>query len=240
MNSNILRITLIGLFIICSLLALSSLLGLTINMLWLSTSQPGTGNDWTREVHVKHKLLHREKDEPTLAYIARKKTTSDLDRELVVKNKHGGDGSYQFTKQRSESSNVKYIRTEKQCDIKHSAEKFDCFPQVNVTEKSCEDRGCCWRVDGSRRKPLMYNNDDDTLAPVDVPYCFYPRNHPSYNVNYINDTKLGFNMDLSGQPPTYYPRGVHRLAVDVLFETNHRLHVKVGIHEPLQPLGMAI
>ncbi|XP_060588970.1 lysosomal alpha-glucosidase-like, partial [Ruditapes philippinarum] len=79
----------------------------------------------------------------------------------------------------------------------------------------------------ARRKPLKSKIENDTQAPVDVPYCFYPRNFPSYLVDERNDTPVGLSIKLKGKPPTYYPKGVKQLAVDVSFESNQRLHVKI-------------
>jgi hypothetical protein len=127
----------------------------------------------------------------------------------------------------SKDLKVLYGEKEKQCDIKISSEKFDCYPENDVSEKGCEIRGCCWYQDMARRKPLKSKIENDTQAPVDIPYCFYPRNFPSYLVDERNDTPVGFSIKLKGEPPTYYPKGVKQLAVYVSFESNQRLHVKV-------------
>jgi hypothetical protein len=119
--------------------------------------------------------------------------------------------------------------SEKQCDIQIPSQKFDCYPEKSVTEEGCLDRGCCWQKDLSRRLPIQSMNENDTQSPVDVPYCFYPRNFPGYSVDERTDTPLGFSMKLTGKPPTYYPKGVTQLAVDVSYETDQRLHVKVNL-----------
>ncbi|XP_060570891.1 lysosomal alpha-glucosidase-like, partial [Ruditapes philippinarum] len=117
--------------------------------------------------------------------------------------------------------------SEEQCDIQIPSQKFDCYPEKSVTEEGCLDRGCCWQKDLSRRLPIQSMNENDTQSPVDLSYCFYPRNFPGYSVDERTDTPPGLSMKLTGKPPTYYPKGVTQLAVDVSYERGQRLHVKV-------------
>ena len=49
--------------------------------------------------------------------------------------------------------------------------RFDCHPEDDVTEKKCEQRGCCWN--GSGLGALR-------STPLNVPYCYYPQGYYLY------------------------------------------------------------
>ncbi|XP_045214547.2 lysosomal alpha-glucosidase-like isoform X2 [Mercenaria mercenaria] len=221
LNFDIKKFTLVAIAIFIIFLGLDSLFGMSMDVLWMTKSGPfgdSENNDFKTSLSDKQRSNSwKHAPEKTASYLY-------LD--------------YSF--ERFETVNLDSISeddmigppldipsSKKQCDITNPSEKFDCFPEKSISEEGCMRRGCCWQKDATRRKPLKSRNENDTQAPVDVPYCFYPRNFPGYSVDERKDTPLGFSMNLSGQPPTYYPRGVRQLAVEVYYETNQRLHVKV-------------
>ncbi|WAQ97341.1 LYAG-like protein, partial [Mya arenaria] len=136
------------------------------------------------------------------------------------------DGKHQL----KSSSKVK-IETDrlatKSCSIPNPAQRFDCHPEVNGTREICEMRGCCWQETKLRVKPLIAINYTDTQTPVDIPFCFYPLDFPGYTVAAVKETDLGVSLDLHTDHQFYYPRTVMNLRVDVMLETDARLHVKI-------------
>lgn len=95
-------------------------------------------------------------------------------------------------------------------------DRFDCYPERDrvVTRKLCEQRGCCF---------AQGINDSSG-----VPWCFYPPNFPSYILGNRTPTELGEAGELTRKNKTYYPRDILKLQLNVMFETDHRLHIKVG------------
>ncbi|NWX89039.1 LYAG glucosidase, partial [Nothoprocta pentlandii] len=93
------------------------------------------------------------------------------------------------------------------------SQRFDCYPErrVVVTQELCESRGCCF-VQGAARG---------------APWCFYPRDFPSYTLQSLNQTALGMTGLLVRAQKAYYPRDVGTLRLDVRFETDTRLHIKI-------------
>ncbi|XP_068764111.1 lysosomal alpha-glucosidase-like isoform X5 [Struthio camelus] len=104
------------------------------------------------------------------------------------------------------------------CLLVPESQRFDCYPErrVVVTQELCESRGCCFI---------------ETPPPAGgkrgVPWCFYPRDFPSYTLQSLNQTALGMVGLLLRREKTYYPRDIEMLRLDVEFETDTRLHLKI-------------
>ena len=113
------------------------------------------------------------------------------------------------------------------CDIPRVEERFDCHPENSPTKEVCEARGCCWVPTKARLKPIQSAVASDPQAPVDIPYCYYPRDFPGYTVISKEMTKTGFKSYIERNSTSYYPRDVMKLVVDVAYENDVRLHIKV-------------
>ncbi|XP_067859036.1 lysosomal alpha-glucosidase [Heptranchias perlo] len=94
--------------------------------------------------------------------------------------------------------------------------RFDCYPERDrvVTRALCEQRACCY---------LQVTSD---LAGV--PWCFYPPSFPSYSLGKREPTELGEVGELTRRNKTYYPKDVWKLQLNVMFEADHRLHIKIN------------
>lgn len=209
------RLVAIAIVTICFLFAFNSFVGVNMNLLWSYFPELDTENIWRDDVKQSDSV-------PTTIF----SDSALANKRLTVEQKIDFPSSESESKGSSEVKND-FSSGEKQCDIKNPSEKFDCFPEVDVSEEGCEKRGCCWRKDETRGKPQIARSKNDTQAPVDVPYCFYPRNFAGYSVTEKQDTVLGFELKISGKPPNYYLKGVNHLVVDVAYESDQRLHVKV-------------
>lgn len=75
----------------------------------------------------------------------------------------------------------------KQCSNVPNALRFDCHPEDGISELSCASRGCCWN-------PLGKLSSIVKRLPLNVPYCYYPRNWSVYK--YDNFSRNG--NDFSG------------------------------------------
>ncbi|XP_067911990.1 lysosomal alpha-glucosidase isoform X3 [Heterodontus francisci] len=94
--------------------------------------------------------------------------------------------------------------------------RFDCYPERDrvVTRELCEQRACCF---------IQLSPD-----PAGVPWCFYPPTFPSYILRNRTPTELGEVGELIRKNKTYYPWDVWKLQLNVMFEADHRLHVKIN------------
>lgn len=102
------------------------------------------------------------------------------------------------------------------CSVIPESWRFDCYPERDavVTEDMCHARNCCFSHTADEKSG--------------VPYCYYPPDYPSYTLEAINGTETGMTGKLVRTQKTYYPKDVEVLRLDVLYESNSRLRVKVS------------
>ncbi|KAM9818290.1 lysosomal alpha-glucosidase [Syngnathus typhle] len=106
------------------------------------------------------------------------------------------------------------------CGLIPEAWRFDCYPEreVVVTREMCEVRNCCFIPASSKAQPSGSNG---------VPWCFYSPEFPSYSIESMKDTSLGMRATLVKDVKTYYPADVMTLELDVRYETETRLRVRI-------------
>uniref|UniRef100_A0A8B9F9V5 P-type domain-containing protein n=1 Tax=Amazona collaria TaxID=241587 RepID=A0A8B9F9V5_9PSIT len=104
------------------------------------------------------------------------------------------------------------------CLLVPESHRFDCYPErhVVVTQQLCESRGCCF-----------IESPPPAAGKRGVPWCFYPPDFPSYTLESLNETALGMVGLLVRREKAYYPRDIEMLRLDVEFETDTRLHIKI-------------
>ncbi|XP_032930427.1 lysosomal alpha-glucosidase-like isoform X2 [Catharus ustulatus] len=104
------------------------------------------------------------------------------------------------------------------CLLVPESHRFDCYPErrVVVTQELCESRGCCF-----------IQSPPPAEGKQGVPWCFYPPDFPSYTLESLNQTALGMVGVLVRREKAYYPRDIQKLRLDVEFETDTRLHIKI-------------
>ena len=108
------------------------------------------------------------------------------------------------------------------CSIINKNERFDCHPDASPSTSNCNSRGCCWQ-------PVTDSGDAGNVRQlVDVPYCFFPRQYSGYNVTSWKETDYGFTASLSRSTPSGWPMDIKILSLDIWFETEKRIHFKVG------------
>lgn len=103
-----------------------------------------------------------------------------------------------------------------QCDVPPNS-RFDCAPDKAITQGECEARGCCYAPVGRPRGSRM--------GP---PWCFFPPSYPSYRLGNLTATDTGYTARLTRAAPTFLPKDILTLRLDVLLETESRLHFTVG------------
>lgn len=111
-----------------------------------------------------------------------------------------------------------------QCGKVDDNHRFDCHPELGASQQNCEARGCCWAQAKSRGNDTV----DPALVKLDVPYCYYPLDYPGYVNGAQTQTNYGFTANLKRTTQSYYPKDIMSLKMDVYFETDDRLRVKVN------------
>lgn len=90
--------------------------------------------------------------------------------------------------------------------------RFDCARDRVLSQKQCEDRGCCYA-------PLP-----DTAGP---PWCFYPLLYPGYIMGPLSPTRSGQAATLTRAKPSYLPKDISTLHLEVIEESAGCLHLTV-------------
>lgn len=101
-----------------------------------------------------------------------------------------------------------------QCDVPPN-NRFDCAPDKGISQEQCEARGCCYVPAGQ--------------VLMGQPWCFFPPTYPSYRLENLSSTEMGYTATLTRTSPTFFPKDVLSLQLDVLMETESRLHFMVGV-----------
>ena len=114
-----------------------------------------------------------------------------------------------------------------QCDQIANENRFDCYPEYGANQNACVKRGCCWRPPSGRDPQLQAVNK--TRLDMDVPYCYYPSDFPSYQV--VSQSRMadgdGIVLSLQKSKATFRPNDILKIEVRIQFETNQRLHVQI-------------
>lgn len=91
--------------------------------------------------------------------------------------------------------------------------RFDCGRDRVLSQGECEERGCCYA-------PLH-----EYSGP---PWCFYPSLYPGYKMGPLTPTKRGQTATLTRTSPSYLPKDVSTLSLEVTEETAGCLHITVS------------
>jgi len=92
--------------------------------------------------------------------------------------------------------------------------RFDCFPADGATEKECNERGCCWNA---------------AVELPGQPYCYFSAGFSFYEWEPPINTRFGLEtvaVLCSGGSP--YPRDVKKLLVQVYYEAEGTVRIKVS------------
>ena len=107
--------------------------------------------------------------------------------------------------------------TAPQCGSIAEASRSDCWPQgVGATQQVCVAKGCCW-------SPTQQN------GLKNVPWCYYPSNPAGYSVQSSKQTPTGMSYTLTRSISSGWPSDINSVTLDVMYETQNRLHFKVQI-----------
>lgn len=102
----------------------------------------------------------------------------------------------------------------KECSIPNER-RFDCARDRALSRAECESRNCCY-------VPLQA---DLSGGP---PWCFYPTSYPGYKMGSLVPTSKGRAANLTRSTPSYLPKDISTLRLEVAEETASRIHITVS------------
>ncbi|KAM9393037.1 lysosomal alpha-glucosidase [Pholidichthys leucotaenia] len=88
--------------------------------------------------------------------------------------------------------------------------RFDCGRDRLLSREECEARGCCYA-------PLA--------TSAGPPWCFYPHPYPGYRMGPLTPTIWGQAATLTRDTPSYLPKDISTLSLDVREENSGTLHL---------------
>nr|XP_015212266.1 PREDICTED: lysosomal alpha-glucosidase [Lepisosteus oculatus]XP_015212267.1 PREDICTED: lysosomal alpha-glucosidase [Lepisosteus oculatus] len=98
--------------------------------------------------------------------------------------------------------------------------RFDCAPDRALGRRECEARGCCYA-------PLAQSR---SAGP---PWCFFPPSYPGYKMGPLTPTERGQTATLSRAAPSFLPRDISTLRLEVVLESPGCLHLT--LKDPTAP-----
>ncbi|KAG0722981.1 Lysosomal alpha-glucosidase [Chionoecetes opilio] len=118
------------------------------------------------------------------------------------------------------------------------SERFDCLPSPTPNQEECVARGCCWKVvveppkrdkpfPAPRIHPPTHGSYQDDDIPLNIPFCYYPKDYPGYHFTNLTPSDTGHEGYLSRGVKSGYPGDVDTLRFEVWMETDTRIRIKI-------------
>jgi hypothetical protein len=96
--------------------------------------------------------------------------------------------------------------------------RFNCHPEPFLSPERCLARKCCY-------KPAF--SPTTGSLELSVPWCYYPRDFPTYQVKTNESTAFGQRLTIVKQQSSYMPKEILSLTVDLLYETSQRFRLRI-------------
>ncbi|KAB1276208.1 Maltase-glucoamylase; intestinal [Camelus dromedarius] len=118
-----------------------------------------------------------------------------------------------------------------ECPVVNELERINCIPDQSPTKATCDQRGCCWKPQGT----------------ISVPWCYYSQSHGYRVEGDLVKTSAGFTAQLDRLPsPSLFGSDVSNVLLTAEYQTSNRFHFKVVLtdqnkdryevpHEHVQP-----
>lgn len=112
-----------------------------------------------------------------------------------------------------------------QCGGFQDKDRVDCFPEPGASQQKCQARGCCWQ-----------SASGFGLRDVNVPYCFFPTDAPSYNVDVVNQNDSKIVALMSRSAPSGRSADIPKLRLTVTQEARRlRFRIEDNSHTRWEP-----
>jgi hypothetical protein len=112
-----------------------------------------------------------------------------------------------------------------QCDQSSDIDRFDCYPENDASQEKCLERRCCWRL--PIKKTNLTKKYPSAFRDVNVPYCYYPKDFPTYAVQINEQTDFGQRIRINKSQIGYMPNDASELTVDLIYETDQRFRIRI-------------
>uniref|UniRef100_A0A8C3X523 Maltase-glucoamylase n=1 Tax=Catagonus wagneri TaxID=51154 RepID=A0A8C3X523_9CETA len=98
-----------------------------------------------------------------------------------------------------------------ECSVANELERINCIPDQPPTKATCDQRGCCWKPQGT----------------ISVPWCYYSKNHGYQVEGDLVKTNEGFTAQLKRLPsPSLFGNDVNSVLLRAEYQTSNRFHFK--------------
>lgn len=114
-----------------------------------------------------------------------------------------------------------------QCNIAKDEARFDCYPEFDASEDKCLKRNCCWKLPLDPNHRVQRKINATAVRDVNVPYCYYPQDFPTYEIQSKTETDFGLRIQLNKSQAGYMPKDLLLLTVDLIYETEQRFRMKI-------------
>uniref|UniRef100_A0A667IGG8 Maltase-glucoamylase n=2 Tax=Lynx canadensis TaxID=61383 RepID=A0A667IGG8_LYNCA len=99
-----------------------------------------------------------------------------------------------------------------ECPVVNEVERINCIPDQPPTKATCDQRGCCWRPQGT----------------ISVPWCYYSKSHGYQMEGDLVKTNAGFTAQLDRLPsPSLFGNDVNNVLLTAEYQTANRFHFKL-------------
>ncbi|XP_043091754.1 LOW QUALITY PROTEIN: lysosomal alpha-glucosidase [Puntigrus tetrazona] len=133
--------------------------------------------------------------------------------------RHGSNISYRSALRTREHKQTPSSSLRDRCGVAVES-RIDCARDRALSRADCLGRGCCY-------VPLPQSG---LGGP---PWCFYPVPYPGYKMGPLFPSEKGQRATLARSAPSYVPRDIPTLQLDVMPETLGRLHLT--LKDPASP-----
>uniref|UniRef100_A0A2K6UC28 Maltase-glucoamylase n=1 Tax=Saimiri boliviensis boliviensis TaxID=39432 RepID=A0A2K6UC28_SAIBB len=118
-----------------------------------------------------------------------------------------------------------------ECPVVNELERINCIPDQPPTKATCDQRGCCWSLQGAGS----------------IPSCYYSENHGYHMEGDLVNTNAGFTARLKNLPSSpLFGSSVDNVLLTAEYQTSNRFHFKLTDqtksryevpHEHVQPFS---
>ncbi|XP_017355270.2 maltase-glucoamylase, intestinal, partial [Cebus imitator] len=99
-----------------------------------------------------------------------------------------------------------------ECPVVNELERINCIPDQPPTKATCDQRGCCWSLQGAGS----------------VPWCYYSKNHGYHMEGDLVNTNAGFTARLKNLPSSpLFGSSVDSVLLTAEYQTSNRFHFKL-------------
>ncbi|XP_043729072.1 maltase-glucoamylase, intestinal isoform X3 [Cervus elaphus] len=99
-----------------------------------------------------------------------------------------------------------------ECPVVNDSERINCIPDQSPTKATCDQRGCCWRPQGT----------------ISIPWCYYSKSHGYQVGGDLVNTNAGFTAQLKRlSSPSLLGNDVNNVLLTAEYQTSNRFHFKL-------------